>query len=78
MPTDPAPERLSVSCERAPGPWRIRDRLTPADVQLLITCYHEGATLKELSAEFKIGLTTVKRLHREQKARRKDRQDFAD
>jgi len=47
-------------------------------VQLLITCYHEGATLKELSAEFKIGLTTVKRLLREQKARRKDRQDFAD
>ena len=69
---DQPDERLSVSSEHAPTMWRIRDRLTPDDIQLLIACYREGASLRELAAEFKIGLTNAKRLVREHGARRKD------
>ena len=68
-----AAESTSVSSDHSPRLWHVRDRLTENDLQQLTTRYHEGATGRELAAEFKIGLTNVKRLLREHKARRADR-----
>jgi hypothetical protein len=62
---------------RSPQVWRIHDRLTSDDIARMIEDYHAGATLRELAARYSIGLTNVKRLLREHKARRKDRRDSA-
>jgi len=63
----------SVASDHPPRLWRVRDRLAEDDVRRLITRYHEGATGRELAHEFKIGLTNVKRLLREHRARQRDR-----
>jgi hypothetical protein len=55
----------------------VCDRLAPENITHLIERYHAGATAKELAAQYSIGLTDVKRLLREHRARRKDRRDTA-
>jgi hypothetical protein len=48
-PSDPA---------HAPSePWRLRDRLTEAQIEQLIAAYHGGATIKEVAVRY--GLTSV-------------------
>ncbi len=62
----------SVRSGRAPQVWRVSDRLNGTDVQRLISCYRDGVTVRELAEQFKISMTSVKRLLREHRARRKD------
>jgi hypothetical protein len=68
-----APEDQLVSADGlTPKAWRVADRLSPSDVADLIDSYRAGITIRELSERFSLGTTTVKRLLREHKARRKD------
>ncbi|WP_130348430.1 hypothetical protein [Herbihabitans rhizosphaerae] len=66
----PVSERRSVRCERVPRVWRVRDRLSEADVRELVSAYLSGVTARELADRFAIGLSSVKRLLREHGARR--------
>jgi DNA-directed RNA polymerase specialized sigma24 family protein len=54
----------SVRSEQAPRVWRVRDRLSEADIRSLISRYQEGVTARELAEYFNIGMTSVKRLLR--------------
>jgi hypothetical protein len=63
----------SVRSEQAPRVWRVRDRLSEADIRsliCLISRYREGVTTRELAEYFNIGITSVKRLLREHGVRR--------
>jgi hypothetical protein len=60
----------SVRCEQAPRVWRVRDRLSEADIQSLISHYREGITAVSWPKNFNIGITSVKRLLREHGVRR--------
>ena len=60
---------MSVNSEHESRPWRVADRLSEDDLQSLIKRYHNGVTRRELAEEFKIGMTTLKRLLREHHAR---------
>lgn len=51
---------------------RITVRLTAEDRQMLIACYRCGATVRALAERFGLGATSVKRILRDNKARRKD------
>src|SRR4051794_23415121 len=50
--------------------WRLRDRLTEAQIKQLIAEYHPGATIKAVAARYGLGTTTIKRLLRQRNARR--------
>jgi Mor family transcriptional regulator len=50
----------------------VADRLSPSDLADLIARYRAGNTVRDLAERFNLGTTTVKRLLREHKARRKD------
>lgn len=63
-------EARSVSSGRQPRVWRVRDRLDDAGVQRLISGYQGGATARQLAEQFGIGMTSVKRLLRENRVRR--------
>jgi response regulator of citrate/malate metabolism len=52
----------SVRSEQAPRVWRVRDRLSEADIRNLISRHQEGVTTRELAEHFNIGMTSVKRL----------------
>lgn len=54
----------SVRSEQAPRVWRVRDRLSEADIRSLVSRYQEGVTARELAEHFKSGMTSVKRLLR--------------
>jgi transcriptional regulator of aromatic amino acid metabolism len=43
----------------------VNDRLTPADIQILIDSYMAGATSKKLAEEYGFSGTTIKRILRE-------------
>lgn len=62
----------SVRSGHTPRVWRVGDRLDGTDVQHLISCYRDGVTVRELAEQFKIIMTSVKRLLQEHRARRKD------
>ena len=53
-------------------PWRLRERLTEAQIDQLIAEYRAGATIKEVAARYGLGTTTIKRLLRQREARRCD------
>ena len=54
------------------SPWRLRERLTEAQIEQLIAEYHAGATIKAVAAHYGLGTTTIKRLLRQRRARRVD------
>lgn len=62
----------SVRSDRAPRVWRVGDRLSEADVGRLVSSYRAGTTARELAEQFKISMTSVKRLLRANRARRRD------
>jgi DNA invertase Pin-like site-specific DNA recombinase len=62
----------SVRSGRAPRVCRVSDRLNETDVQRLISCYREGVIVRELAEQFKLSMSSVKRLLRKHKTRRKD------
>jgi hypothetical protein len=62
----------SVRSEYAARVWRVRDRLSEANIGSLISHYQTGATARELAEHFNIGITSVKRLLREYGVRRND------
>lgn len=51
---------------------RITARLTAEDRQALVDSYRCGATIRALTERFRLGTTSVKRILRDNKARRKD------
>jgi len=55
-----------------PRVWRVSDRLDGTDIQRLISGYRGGMTVHQLAEQFKISMSSVKRLLREHRARRKD------
>jgi len=61
----------SVRSGRAPRAWRVADRLSEGDLRNLVSRRLDGATVRQLAEEFDIGLTSVKRLLRDQRARLK-------
>lgn len=72
-PSASEPEDQLVSADGStPKAWRVTDRLSSSDVAGLIDSYRAGHTVRDLAERFKLGTTTVKRLLREHKARRKD------
>jgi len=75
--TPPCGESVSVSNIPPPRKWRVRDRLTPADIAHLIEDYHAGSILRELAERYSISTGSIKRLLRERKARLKDRRNNA-
>jgi hypothetical protein len=54
----------SVANGHPPKLWRVSDRLTTEDIDQLVKRYQTGTTARELAAEYKIGLTSIKRLIR--------------
>jgi DNA invertase Pin-like site-specific DNA recombinase len=52
----------------------VMARLRAEDVRALINSYHSGATIRDLAERFGLGTSSVKRLLRDNKARRKDQQ----
>jgi len=56
----------------------LSSRFTCDDVASMIDKYQAGATIKQVATEYEIGLTSLKRLLRERKARRRDRPDVAE
>ena len=70
---DASPEGSEPTRTSAPSePWRLRDRLSEAQIEQLITEYHGGATIKEVAVRFGLGTTTIKRLLRQRRAPRCD------
>lgn len=72
---DPTPDGSPVLSTGRRDPRRVKltTRLTDADMRQLIERYHAGITIRELADQYTLGTTTVKRLLRDRKARRKDR-----
>jgi transcriptional regulator of aromatic amino acid metabolism len=72
---------VSVSGNQ-PGVWRVTDRLSPSDIQVLVESYRTGSTAKVLAERYSVSTTTVKRLLREHGVRklrpRAARQDDAE
>lgn len=66
---DPDSHPIAVS-GRASGVWRVRDRLTEDDVQVLIADFLAGTSKRELAARYELGLTSVKNLLRKHGVRR--------
>lgn len=52
---------------------RVCDRVSSEAIRDLIERHQAGATARELATEFKIGATSIKKLLREHRARRRDR-----
>jgi hypothetical protein len=71
-PASEAEDQLVSADGATPKAWRVADRLSPSDVADLIASYQAGNTVRDLAERFDLGTTTVKRLLREHKARRKD------
>ena len=70
---DASPEGNVAAVTSAPSTvWRLRDRLTEAQVEQLIAEYQAGATLKQVAARYGLGMTTIKRLLRRRRSRRCD------
>ncbi len=55
---------LSVTAP-ADRDWRLRDRLTPSDIDQLVESFKEGATVPELVIRYSISRSSVKTLLRE-------------
>jgi DNA-directed RNA polymerase specialized sigma24 family protein len=49
----------------AKGAWRVRDRLSPADIQALLNAYRDGTTSQTLAERYGFSTNTIKRLLRE-------------
>jgi len=55
---------------RVPDAWRVRDRLTEADVQSLISEFLTGTPKRVLAERYVVSFSTVKRILRKQGVRR--------
>ena len=55
--------------------WRVKDRLTSADIEQLVESFKDGTTIPELVARYSICQSSVKRLLRERRVRRHPRPD---
>ena len=53
-----------------PRAWQISDRLSPIDVQALVTSYLAGSTIRALAEQYGIDASSVKRLLRKHGARK--------
>ncbi len=74
-----APERDATPLLASAGPSQrprlVSSRLSEDDITNLIAAYRAGASTAELATRFGIGATTVKKLLRERRCRRKDLPD---
>lgn len=55
--------------------WRVRDRLSPADIGQLVESFKHGTPISELVARYGISRSSVKTLLRQQGVRRYQRRD---
>ena len=55
---------------RVPGVWRVRDRLTDADVQALISEFLAGTSKRVLAERYVVSFSTVKNILRKHGVRR--------
>jgi hypothetical protein len=62
-------DALTVS-GRVPDAWRVRDRLTEADVQSLISEFLTGTPKRVLAERYVVSFSTVKRILRKHGVRR--------
>ena len=69
---DQGPDDLA-SASQVQGERLVNVRYTPEQIASMVARFQAGATLTEVATEYRIGLTTLKRLVRQRKARRKDR-----
>jgi hypothetical protein len=68
---DPLPEFGVESVSgRESGIWRLRDRLSEEDVQIVIREFRAGAAQRVLAAQYGLSLTTVKDLLRQRGVKR--------
>lgn len=54
----------------SPQAWRVSDRLSSADIKILVRSYLAGSTIRELAQQYGISTTSVKRVLREHGARK--------
>lgn len=54
-------------------PWRVRDRLSPADIDQLVESFKDGSTIPELVSCYGISLSSIKTLLRQRGVRRRPR-----
>jgi hypothetical protein len=70
----PEPDEPQDQLPSADGPtpttWRVSDRLSAADVKVLVQSYLAGDTIRVLAERYSISITSVKRLLREHGARK--------
>jgi hypothetical protein len=71
-PASAAEDQLVSADGATPTAWRVADRLSDTDIGHLIAAYQAGDTVREVAERFNLGTTTVKRLLRKHRARRKD------
>src|SRR5215469_11474540 len=55
--------------------WRVRDRLSPADIDHLVQSFKDGSAISELVTLYGISRSSVKTLLRQRGARRRPRRD---
>ncbi len=53
--------------------WRVRDRLSPADIDQLVESFKDGTTIPELATRYGISRSSVKTLLRQRGVRRHPR-----
>ncbi len=66
-----ARQRVSVQSAVKPRAWRLVERFTDEDISKIIRTYQNGLTIKQVAERFTIGTSSVKKLIRERKARRR-------
>lgn len=67
--SDEAPQLASADGPR-PQAWRVSDRLSSADIKILVTSYLAGGTIRDLAEQYGISTTSVKRVLRASGARK--------
>ncbi len=72
--SDPEPDEEQDQLPSADGPtpatWRVSERLSPADIKILVKSYLAGTTIRVLAKRYGIGTSSVKRLLRKHGARK--------
>jgi hypothetical protein len=53
--------------------WRLRDRLSKQDIQVLITAFKSGTTKRALATRYDIDVRSVRKLLREEGVKREQR-----
>jgi transcriptional regulator of aromatic amino acid metabolism len=64
---------VRVATECVIRSWRLRDRFSPGDFQVMIDLYRSGVTARRVAEKFGVSLSSVKRVLRQHGVDRKGR-----